>query len=242
MDNMLKLSLSEIVTNDFHTAAIFEKYNLDFCCRGNKTISEACKIKGINSEEVISELQNMKTNGEMLESKYTEWDLSFLIDYIINNHHEYVRRMIPVISTHLDKVASVHGKNHPEMNEVKEKFDIVYKDLKQHMLKEEQILFPYIKQMVRANKEETKAEPPFFGSVKIPITMMENEHQAAGDELHDIRNLTNNYNPPEDSCNTFRVLLNELKEFEEDLHKHVHLENNILFPKSIILEEELITV
>jgi regulator of cell morphogenesis and NO signaling len=240
INNLLELSLSEIVKNDFHAAAVFEKFNLDFCCRGNKTISETCKIKGINSEEVINELQSLQSNNEMFESKYTEWDLSFLIDYIINNHHEYVRRMIPVISMHLDKVASVHGKNHPEMNEVKEKYNVVYKDLKQHMLKEEQILFPYIKQMVKANKEESKSEPPFFGTVKNPITMMKNEHQAAGDEMYDIRNLTNNYNPPEDACSTFKVLLKELKEFEEDLHKHVHLENNILFPKSIILEEELI--
>lgn len=242
LNNLLELTLSEIVKDDFHAASVFEKFNLDFCCRGNKTIAEACDIKGVDSNTVLNELQNIKRNDEVFESKYNEWDLDFLIDYVINNHHSYVRKMIPEISLHADKVASVHGQNHPEMVEVKDKFNVVYKDLQQHMLKEEQILFPVIKQMVNVRKSNSKGEHPFFGTVKNPIRMMEAEHQAAGDELYEIRKLTNNYNPPEDACSTFKVLLKELKEFEEDLHKHVHLENNILFPKSIILEEELIMI
>ena len=240
-DNMQELTLGEIVTNDFHTAAIFEKFNLDFCCRGNKTIDEACRLKGIESKEVINELQNLQGKKESDDLKFNVWDLDFLIDYIINNHHSYVKKMIPVISLHADKVASVHGDNHPEMVEVKEKFDVVYKDLKQHMLKEEQILFPFIKQLVKAKKDDSISEPPFFGTVKNPIKMMIDEHQAAGDELNRIRNITNSYSAPADACNTFKTLLKELQEFEEDLHKHVHLENNILFPKAVILEEELIT-
>lgn len=240
--DLLSLPLSEIVKTDFHAAAVFEKFNLDFCCRGNKTINEVCSLKGIDSGEIINELQNLESENKDYDLKYNEWGLDFLIDYIINNHHSYIRKMIPVLSQHCDKVASVHGNNHPEMNDVKDRFHVVYKDLKQHMLKEEQILFPFIKQLVKIKNEESKAEHPFFGTVKNPIKMMEDEHKAAGDELYEIRNLTNNYLPPDDACNTFKILLKELKEFEEDLHKHVHLENNILFPKSIILENELIPV
>ena len=147
--------------------------------------------------------------------------------------------MNPVISEHTKKIASVHGRNHPELNEIAQSFSVVYKDLKQHMKKEEEMLFPYIKYLVRAKQQGTKVEPAFFGSVQNPIRMMEAEHTAAGDELFGIRKLSDNYTIPADACNTFMVTYKELKEFEEDLHKHVHLENYILFPKAILLEAEL---
>jgi len=233
------LTLSEIVTKNYKAAFIFEKYNLDFCCRGNKLISDACKEKDLNPETILTELKNLNGNGEYL-SNYNDWELDFLIDYIINNHHNYVRRMIPILSTHTQKVASVHGENHPETIDIVKHFSVVYKDLKQHMMKEEEILFPFIKQLLHAKKNESKTEAPYFGSVKNPIRMMEIEHQSAGDELFEIRNLTNNYTPPQDACNTYKVAYQELKEFEEDLHKHVHLENNILFPKAILLENEML--
>ncbi len=233
------MTLSEIVSKDFKAAAVFEKYNLDFCCRGNKPVTEACREMGLDSSSVIRELKSASERVGNNE-KYNDWDLDFLIDYIINNHHTYVARMIPVLSEHTRKIASVHGENHPELIRVAESFDRVYKDLKQHMMKEEQILFPFVKQLVKAKNNGTKSEPPFFGTVKNPIGMMEAEHQAAGDELHEIRRLTGNYNIPEDACNTYRVTMRELRDFEEDLHKHVYLENYILFPKSVDLEQELL--
>jgi regulator of cell morphogenesis and NO signaling len=234
-----KMTLSEIVTKDFKAAAVFEKYNLDFCCGGNKPVAEACKEKGLDSSAVIDELQSV-TDNNGLAGKYDHWGLDFLIDYIINNHHAYVTKMIPLISAHTQKIASVHGENHPELTQVAESFERVYKDLKQHMIKEEQILFPFVKQLVKAKNNGNNSEPPFFGTVKNPIGMMEAEHQAAGDELREIRRLTYNYEIPDDACNTYRVTMQELKEFEEDLHKHVYLENYILFPKSIDLEQELL--
>ena len=173
-------------------------------------------------------------------NKYNEWSPDFLIDYIINNHHSYVTKMIPVISAHTKKINLVHGKNHPELSKVESAFERVYKDLKQHMMKEEQILFPFIKYLVSAKNNGRKAELPYFGTVKNPIKMMEAEHQAAGDEMHEIRNLTQNYIAPDDACETYKATMFELKEFEEDLHKHVYLENYILFPKSVKLETELL--
>lgn len=233
------LTLSEIVTQNFKTAEVFEKYNLDFCCGGNKPVSEACEEKGLDSAALIEELKSLKNKNGNAE-KYTEWSPDFLIDYIVNNHHSYVKRMIPVLAAHTEKIASVHGKNHPELIQVAVGFERVYKDLKHHMLKEEQILFPFVKQLVHAKNNHSKSEAPYFGSVKNPIRMMEAEHQAAGDELYEIRNLTNNYSVPGDACNTYSVTMQELRDFEEDLHKHVYLENYILFPKSIELEKELL--
>ena len=237
-EELTQLTLAEIVQRNFHSAAVFEKYGLDFCCRGNKPVSQACEEKGLNQEEILTELRYLgnKAAGSV---RHDEWGLDFMIDYIINTHHEYVRKMIPVLSAHTEKIATVHGIRHPELIEIAKKFSLVYKELKQHMFKEEQILFPYIKQMVKAAGSRAKFEAPYFGSVTNPIKMMEVEHQNAGDELFGIRDLSNNYAVPEDACNTYRITMLELKEFEEDLHKHVHLENNILFPKSVKLEQEL---
>ena len=231
-------TLSEIVKNNFKAAAVFEKYNLDFCCKGNKFLATACEEKGVNESEILSELERIKAYQNS-SINYEEWSLDFLIDYIVNTHHSYVRKMIPIISEHVNKVATVHGQNHPELKEIARIYTIVYKDLKQHMMKEEEILFPHIKYLVKSKGNGNKSESPYFGTVQNPIRMMESEHQNAGDELFEIRRLSNNYTLPEDACNTFRVTFQELKEFEEDLHKHVHLENSILFPKSIQLEAEL---
>jgi regulator of cell morphogenesis and NO signaling len=231
-------TLSQIVKSNFKAAAVFEKYNLDFCCKGNKFLSTACEERGVNESEILSELERIKAYQNS-SINYEEWNLDFLVDYIINTHHSYVRKMIPVISEHINKVASVHGQNHPELIEIARIFSVVYKDLKQHMMKEEEILFPHIKYLVKTKGSGSKSESPYFGTVKNPIRMMESEHQNAGDELFEIRRLSVNYSVPENACNTFRVTFQELKEFEEDLHKHVHLENSILFPKSINLEEEL---
>jgi regulator of cell morphogenesis and NO signaling len=148
--------------------------------------------------------------------------------------------MIPVISLHTDKVASVHGQNHPETLQIADLFLAVREELGGHMMKEERVLFPQIKQMVLNQKEKSQFFSPAFGTIQNPIRMMEFEHTSAGDALYQIRELSNNYSHPEEACNTFKALYSELKEFEEDLHKHIHLENNILFPKSIELESEFL--
>lgn len=233
------LTLSEIVTQNFKAAAVFEKYKLDFCCGGKKPISEACREKGLNSSDIYNELKGITETGSRTDN-YDEWEADFLIDYIINNHHAYINKMIPVLSAHLQKIASVHGKNHPELLQAADSFGKVYKELRQHMMKEEQILFPFVKQLVAAKRVGGKTEAPYFGTVKNPIRMMEAEHQSAGDEMYEIRTLTNDYYIPDDACDTYRVTMQELKGFEEDLHKHIYLENYILFPKAIDLEQKLV--
>ncbi len=233
------LTLSEIVTQNFKAAAVFEKYNLDFCCGGKKPVSEACREKGLNSSEVLEELRSINSSGSRADN-YNEWEADFLIDYIVNNHHAYINKMIPVLSAHTQKIATVHGENHPELLKVAESFGKVYKELKQHMMKEEQILFPFVKQLAAAKRNGRKTEAPYFGTVKNPIRMMEAEHQSAGDEMYEIRTLTEDYAIPDDACNTYSVTMQELKDFEEDLHKHIYLENYILFPKAVDLEQELL--
>ena len=239
-DEYKNKTLAEIVTDNNHTSAVFDKYNLDFCCRGNKSLEDACKENSLEPNAVFTEVEQVYNTGTSKDKRYDEWELDFLIDYIINNHHKYVSRMIPVIVEHCNKVVAAHGENHPEINKISEIFSIIYKDLKQHMLKEEQILFPVIRQVVKAKKKTLETERPYFGSVQNPIKMMEAEHEHAGDGFNEIKRLSNKYIIPEDGCNTYAVFYKELKEFEEDLHKHIHLENNILFPKAIALENEML--
>ena len=232
------LTLSQVVSKNYKTASVFEKYNLDFCCKGKRNIADACKEAGISKEDVMNDLNNVFTENAVRDFAPDELKLNFLVDHILNTHHTYIRNMLPVINARMDKVSSKHGQNHPELKEVARIFSVLQKDLRQHMIKEEEILFPYLKKLAMIKENKSKYESPYFGSVRNPIAMMEAEHRSAGDDFHAIREVTNNFKLPEDACNGFRILYLELQEFEEDLHKHIHLENNILFPKSVQMEEE----
>lgn len=230
--------VGEVVAQDFRLASVFEKYGIDFCCGGKKSIGEACRESKINPDDLINELSIPVTNnGGNL--RYDDWELDFLIDYILNNHHTYVTKYLPIIFEHSQKVANKHGELHPEAVEVAEIYITIKEELEGHLIKEEKILFPYIKQLLETKRNNLKAEYPPFGTVQNPINLMEREHENAGLMFSRIVSLTGNYTIPEDACNTYRVFYEELKDFENDLHKHIHLENNILFPKSIELEKSL---
>lgn len=231
--------LSEIVKENFHTASVFESFGIDYCCNGNRTIETACKEKNLDTEKIIEGLLKISkiTNTEI---NFDEWELNKLIDYIIETHHAYVSKSLPVVTEHLRKVNNAHVENHPELTEIENTFLDVKNELEAHMFKEERMLFPYIKNLVNAKKGLSDFDYPPFGSVENPIRVMEREHESAGNALYRIRDLTNNYSIPEDACTTYKILLEELKEFENDLHIHVHLENNLLHPKAKILEKELI--
>lgn len=239
METVQKATIKSIVTQDYRAAAIFEKYSLDFCCKGGVTIDQACSEKNIDPALVYAELAQLANVSRENTPHFSEWPMDELIDYIVNVHHKFVRDSIPVIYAHTQKVAAVHGGNHPEVIEIARHFAIVAEELQRHMMKEELMLFPYIKFLIKAKRNGGAFTPPPFGTVQNPIRMMEAEHRAAGDELYEVRSLSKNYAPPEDACTTYRVSFKELQQFEEDLHQHVHLENNILFPKAIVLEQEL---
>ncbi len=231
------LSLGEIVTNKPEAAAIFEAYSLDFCCRGKQKLSEALTDPGKLSAVVgaLEMIYSEEKNGSEIDFK--SMPLSQLVDYILNVHHKYVKESIPLIRMHLDKVVTKHGEKYPQMQKIQILFNKAATELETHMMKEELILFPRIKAM----ESTVKAGDPFIHiAVESPIKMMEKEHVIAGDLLAEIKKLSNNYTPAQDACTTHRVCIEELKMFENDLHKHVHLENNILFPKAIKKEHLLV--
>jgi regulator of cell morphogenesis and NO signaling len=232
-------TVGEIVAQNFRAAQIFEKFGLDFCCGGKKTISDACEKKGVNTDEVIDELVKVNENGAGRPADFNAWEMDFLINYIVENHHSYVTRSIPVIFAHSQKVAGAHGENHPEVIKIADYFTIIKDELEAHLMKEEKMLFPYIKKLVDIKKNNLEQQVPPFGTVMSPIKVMEGEHENVGLLFAEINRLSNGYTPPDDACTTFRVLYQELNEFEQDLHTHIHLENNILHPKAIELEKFL---
>lgn len=231
--------IKDVVADDFRAAAIFQKYGLDFCCGGGKPIGEACSAKGFDPSELLLQLNEIHSTPGSGLPKFSQWDASLLCDYIVENHHRYVKDVIPAIGQHAEKVARVHGTHRPDLVKVAEIFARVAADLQSHMEKEERVLFPYVKSLASTRSKGLVVGVPPFGTVQNPIRMMEAEHAVAGDEMAEIRQLTNDYTPPIDACATYRVLFQELAAFEQDLHVHVHLENNILFPKAIALELEI---
>lgn len=237
METLEKTTIGEFVSKDFRTAAIFSKHGIDFCCKGQRTVEEVCEKNNIDEALLLEELNTVLASKNDSAIDFNSWPLDLLVDYIEKTHHRYVEEKTPVILQFLDKLASVHGSNHPELLKVNELFKGCAGELARHMKKEELILFPYIKKMMGATISHESIKPPHFGSVNNPIAMMMEEHDAEGERFRAISALTNNYTPPEDACNTYRVTLAMLQEFEEDLHKHIHLESNILFPKTKALEK-----
>ncbi len=231
-------TIGEYVADDFRTAAVFSKYGIDFCCKGNRTLDDVCAKKDINvsviENEINAVLESKNDNGVDFKS----WPADLLVDYIEKTHHRYVEEKTPVLLAYLDKINSVHGDNHPELAEVNTLFRICSGALAQHMKKEELILFPFIKKMHKALQENAQIEMPHFGTVENPIAMMMEEHENEGERLRRISALTNNYTPPADACNTYKVAFAMLQDFEQDLHKHIHLENNILFLKAKEMEDQ----
>lgn len=232
-------TLGEIATKDLRKAAVFKKYGLDFCCGGKKTVKEACAEKGLDVTQVEKELQQADTIPASRPLPYNEWEPGFLADYIVNTHHSYVRQTLPDLVTYANKVAQVHGDQHPELHTIKGLVNSINEELSHHMVKEEEILFPFIKQLSKAKSSGQALEKPHFGSVENPVRMMEAEHESAGQDLEQIRELSENYSLPADACASYKLLFSLLEEFEGDLHIHIHLENNILFPKALKMEKEL---
>jgi len=231
-------SIGEVVKFNYRTAMFFQEHDIDFCCGGKKTISEASKEVGFDTDEFIKNLESLAGQADPDTAYINSLNLSELSEYIIKRHHRYVHDSIPILNKNLNKICDVHGEHHPELLEVNDLFTHSVGALIKHMQKEELMLFPYIQRLEQAfiNKSELPGSP--FGSVSNPIAMMIEDHQQEGDRFDQISKLTRKYKVPEDACTTYELALNQLKEFEIDLHRHIHLENNILFPKAIELEKK----
>jgi regulator of cell morphogenesis and NO signaling len=236
MTATLDMTIRDIVANDYRAAAVFQRHGIDFCCGGDRSVEDACRARDLSPNLVLEDLAAATATPAGDVPRFNSWDLSSLISYIVSNHHAYVRQAIPALLLHTQKVAAVHGQNHPEMIEVAGQFDGVADEMRAHMDKEERILFPFIQALDIAAREGRPAPRLPFGSIGNPIRMMEMEHESAGGAMARIQELTHGYQPPEDACTTYRVALQELDAFERDLHTHVHLENNILFPKAMELD------
>ncbi len=242
MDNLINTTeetIGEIVTRDYRKAQVFKSFGIDFCCGGKKTIKEVCESKGIDEMAVKKALEQVAGETTTSENDYQKWEIGFLTDYIINTHHQYVKENTQFIMELANKVARVHGNQHPELIKVAQIFTQVALDLTSHMNKEEKMLFPFIKELSTVQRNGGSVPASAFGKVSNPIRMMEAEHEEAGEALETIRLITDNFTLPADACNSYTILFKKLDEYENDLHKHVHLENNILFPKSIQVETEL---
>ena len=231
-------TLGQIVATDLRKAQIFKKYGLDFCCGGKKTVKQACAEKGLDVTKIEQELQQADKMPASRPLPYGDWSLDFLSDYIVNTHHSYVNKNLPDIKAYSEKVMKVHGDHHPELIRINELVQEVYAELTAHMAKEERVLFPYIKELVSTGKNLQPLHAASFGTVQNPINMMEMEHEMVGKNLEEIRVLSNNYLLPQDACASYSLLYRMLDEFEEDLHLHIHLENNILFPKALEMEKQ----
>ena len=238
METLERTTIGEYVAKDFRTAAVFSKYGIDFCCKGNRTIDEACEKKDVDTNTIMDEINTVLATKNDNSIDFKSWPFDLLADYIEKTHHRYVEEKTNVILPFLAKLCKVHGASHPELFEINQLFIGCAGELAQHMKKEELILFPFIKKMVKASLTDELIEQPHFGTVENPIAMMMHEHDAEGERFRKIALLTNDYTPPADACNTYRVTFAMLAEFEEDLHKHIHLENNILFPAAAVLEKK----
>ena len=222
-----RMTIGEIVAQDFRAASVFKDFGIDFCCGGKKSINEACTEKGIDKDDLIKKLLNLESVPNISGLSFIDWEPAFLCDYIINTHHKYVLKSLPELIYYTQKIASVHGDRHPELNEVSELILKINNELLPHLKNEEEVLFPSLKRVLNSGSME-------FKTIMISeIARLSNEHEIAGGAMNRINVITNNYLVPADGCNTYKVTLKLLEQFEDDLHTHVHLENNILFPKAL---------
>jgi regulator of cell morphogenesis and NO signaling len=242
MSELLNKTLAQIVTGNHQAATVFEKYHLDFCCKGKRPLSEAINEKHLPVEAVVKELNEVLDKTASKNTALINYiSLSQLCDYIVATHHAYVRQSSTQIGLYLEKIAGKHGVRHPELVEILQLFTTIAEEMTDHMYKEENVLFPRIKELEKHYGEKIPLALPASAYIEAPIAMMEQEHESAGSLLEKIREKTNNYTAPADACTTYRVAFAALQAFEADLHQHVHMENNILFPKAIEMIKQLNT-
>lgn len=232
-------TVRELATEVPNATRVFEKLGIDYCCGGGKSLEDACAQAKIPVAQVLNTLEQGSAPASTVHGlpDFSSAPLSELVSHIVNTHHAYVKQEVPRLQKLLAKVVSVHGRNHAELVEIQHVFGSLSAELLSHMMKEEMVLFPYVTSLEQAWDSGRPAPHAAFGSVANPVQMMEMEHESAGNALKALRSLTSDYNPPPDACFSYNTLFTVLKEFELDLHQHIHLENNILFPRAIAMEQ-----
>jgi len=234
--------VTDIVVHDYRTADVFRKYDIDFCCGGKWPLDIACQNKNLPIEEVMRELQKIVTQSPSNAAvDFDSWEIDFLVDYIYNVHHRYLKKALLEVKEQVQRFLDDHRKKFPELEEIETIMNQFMKDFPPHMKQEEEVFFPYIKQIHHAYKHRESYARLLIRTLRKPIEeVMIKEHDITGSALHRLRKITNNYTPPEKACITYKITFSKLKELDKDLVQHIHLESNILFPKAIKMEQELL--
>ena len=232
-------SIGSIVAQDYRAAAVLTAYGIDFCCKGGRSLAEVCRSKGLDQGTIESEIRQATARDGGADDDVKHWPLSRLIEHIERVHHRYVQERSATILPFLAKLCKVHGDRHPELFAIEREFQECAGAMAAHMKKEELVLFPFINQLEKSQQHGIPPPEPHFGTVGAPIAMMEHEHEAEGERFRRIEELSGGYMNPPDGCTTYGVTMAMLEEFEKDLHRHIHLENNILFPRARALEARL---
>jgi len=225
-------TIGEIVAVDFRTARVFENHGIDFCCGGKVALEAICTEKGLDLAAIIRELDTVQSEPVERNQNYSSWTLAFLADYIVNTHHVYLKENDEQIAAYARKIATVHGAHHPEVIRIAAIFEKIATDMVGHLKEEEEVFFPALRRADAARTAGSAPDDKDRETIRASLLRLHREHEEIGDAIHEIRHLSNGYAIPGDACNTFMLTYRKLKEFEDDLHKHVHLENNILFSKA----------
>lgn len=237
MKSTLQKTVGQYVEENFRTAAIFKKHNINFCCQSGKGLEEVCKEKNIDYQDIIQEIEGVVYSSSE-ERNMDTYPIDLLVDYIEKTYHNYIIEKSPILLQFLDKLCRVHGDRHPELLSVRELFGEMDTDFKDTFTKKEKILYPYIRSLTKSDSESKQIDCPQFKTVEDPILVMKNNHIKQKERFEKIASLTDNYTPPVDACNTYRVTFAMLKEFQDNAHQYAYTENNILFPKAINIEKD----
>lgn len=232
--------VKDIVAARPESARVFEAMGIDYCCGGDKPFEEACKSARVSADDVLRALESLPASAVSGETRdWSHEPLASLTAHIVSRHHAYCRREQERITMLLETASNVHGDRHPELRKIQSVFLKMNKEIGQHLMKEESTLFPMIEQMEHAAASGQPTPRPTFGTIENPVSMMILEHDSTGSDLKEMSRLSNGYAPPEDACTTYRSLYTALKEFEQDMHRHIYLENYVLFPRTVALEKRL---
>ena len=240
MSVTIEKSVRELALENSAATRVFEKLGIDYCCGGSQSLEQACRAVNLPIDQVLDSLEAAQLASQRTgaDRDWQQAPLSDLIAHINSTHHKYTREEIARLRPLFEKVCSVHGKNHPELLRIQTTFAGLAQELTMHMMKEEMVLFPYVVRMEEAVLQKEPVLPAPFGTVQNPVSMMMHEHDSAGEALRVMRKASGGYMPPADACASYQTLYRALVEFEADLHQHIHLENNILFPRAISMEKK----
>lgn len=230
-------SVGEIVANDINNATILNNYQIDFCCGGDRSLYAICSEKGLNFDQILKELATNNQSLSTVGLQFDQWRTDLLIDYIVKYQHDYIRIQGPITLQLLEKVTAVHGDTNPNLKVILQLFTQSLEDLYQHLDKEEMVLFPFIYELLRTKQQGSKLPEFHCGSIENPISVMLAEHTNEGDRFRKISELSNGYTSPNYACESYKLVMKLLQEFEANLHLHIHLENNILFLKAVELQD-----